>query len=61
MSVWMQDTLWVVGVLLVAVACLWYARAGLRTGDALLVVGGILFAFGFVLAAVVYSLVAWGF
>ncbi len=56
----MQDTLWVVGVLLVAVACLWYARVGLRTGDALLVVGGILFAFGFVLAAVVYSLVVWG-
>ncbi len=56
----MQDTIWVVGVLLVAAACLWYARAGLRTGDALLVVGGILFAFGFVLAAVVYSLVVWG-
>ncbi len=57
----MQDMLWVVGVLLVALACLWYARVGLRTGDALLVVGGILFAFGFVvLAAVLYSLVVWG-
>jgi hypothetical protein len=55
----MQDTLWVVGVLLVAVACLWYARAGLQDGDAVLVVGGVLAAAGFVLAGVVYWWLAW--
>ena len=46
--------LWVVGVLLVAVACLWYARAGLQDGDAVLVVAGIVAAAGFTLAGVLY-------
>ncbi len=55
----MQDTLWVVGVLLVAVACLWYARAGLQEGDAVLVVGGFLAAAGFTLVGVVYWWLAW--
>jgi CHASE2 domain-containing sensor protein len=55
----MQDTLWVVGVLLVAVACLWYARAGLQDGDAVLVVGGVLAAAGFVLAGLAYLWLAW--
>ena len=50
----MQDTLWMVGVLLVAVACLWYAHMGLREGDAVLVVGGILAAAFFALAALAY-------
>ena len=56
----MQDTIWVVGTLLVAVACLWYARAGLREGDAVLVVAGLLATAGFSLAAALYWwLVAW--
>jgi hypothetical protein len=55
----MQYTLWVVGVLLVAVACLWYARVGLQEGDAVLVVGGILAAAGFVLAGLAYLWLAW--
>lgn len=60
MSLAMQDTIWVVGTLLVAVACLWYARAGLREGDAVLVVAGLLAAAGFSLAAALYWwLVAW--
>lgn len=50
----MQDTLWVVGVLLVALACLWYVRAGLREGDAVLVVVGLLAAAGFCVAGVLY-------
>jgi hypothetical protein len=50
----MQDTLWVVGVLLVALACVWYVRAGLREGDAVLVVGGLLSAAGFIVAGLVY-------
>ena len=60
MSVWVQDMLWVVGVLLVAVACLWYARAGLQEGDAVLVVVGILAAAGFTLAGFLYWLLLWG-
>lgn len=60
MSVWVQDTLWVVGVLLVAVACLWYARVGLQEGDAVLVVVGILAAAGFTLAGLLYWLLLWG-
>ena len=32
MSVGVQDTLWVVVVLLVAAVCLWYVRAGFREG-----------------------------
>lgn len=55
----MQDTLWMVGVLLVAVACLWYARAGLREGDAVLVVGGLLAAAFFALAALAYWWWVW--
>ncbi len=60
MSVGVQDTLWVVGVLLVAATCLWYVRAGLREGDAVLVVGGILAAAGFTLAALLYWWLVWG-
>lgn len=55
-----QDTLWVVGVLLVAGACLWYVHAGLREGDAVLVVAGILAAAGFALAALLYWWLVWG-
>ena len=55
----MQDTLWMVGVLLVAVACLWYAHMGLREGDAVLVVGGILAAAFFALAALAYWWWVW--
>jgi len=55
-----QDTLWVAGVLLVAIACLWYARAGLQEGDAVLVVVGILAAAGFTLAGLLYWLLLWG-
>lgn len=53
------DTLWVVAALLVAAACLWYVRAGLREGDAVLVVGGILAAAGFTLAGLVYLWLVW--
>jgi len=49
----------VVGVLLVAVACLWYASMGLREGDAVLVLGGILSAAGFALAGFVYWWLVW--
>ena len=59
MGVVIQDALWVVGVLLVSVACLWYARAGLQEGDAVLVVGGLLAAAGFTIAGVVYWWLAW--
>ena len=54
MSVQVQDTLWVVGVLLVALACLWYVRIALREGDAVLVVVGLLAAAGFCTAGVLY-------
>ena len=54
MSVQMQDTFWVVGVLLVALACLWYVRTGLREGDAVLVVLGLFAAAGFCIAGVLY-------
>lgn len=50
----MKDMRWVVGVLLVALACLWYVRAGLRERDAVLVVGGLLSAAGFIVAGLVY-------
>ena len=56
----MQDAIWVIGVLVVAVVSLSYARAGLRTGDALLVVGGILAALVFILAALLYWWLVWG-
>ena len=54
MAAQIQDVLVILGLLLVAVGCLWYARMGLREGDAVLVVGGIFAAAGFVLAAPVY-------
>ncbi len=60
MSLLLQDVLWIIGVLLVALACVWYARRGLRTGDALLVAGGMLAAFVFFLAAVLYWWLVWG-
>ena len=55
----MQDALWVVGVLLVAVACLWYVRVGLQDGDAVLVVAAMLAAAGFTLAGLVYWGLVW--
>ena len=58
-SAGMQDTLWVVGVLLVAVTCLLYAHVGLQDGDAVLVVGGILAAAVFILAGFVYWWLVW--
>jgi hypothetical protein len=54
-----QDALWVVGVLVVAVACLWYVRLGLLEGDAVLVVGGLLGAAGFTLAGLAYWWLVW--
>ncbi len=56
----MQDVLWVSGVLLVAVACLWYVRGALRDGDSMLVVAGVLAAAGFALAALLYWWLVWG-
>jgi drug/metabolite transporter (DMT)-like permease len=54
-----QDVLVLLGLLLVAVGCLWYARMGLQEDDAVLVVGGILAAAGFILAAPVYWWLVW--
>jgi drug/metabolite transporter (DMT)-like permease len=55
-----QDVLVLLGLLLVAVGCLWYARMGLQEEeDAVLVVGGILAAAGFALAAPVYWWLGW--
>jgi drug/metabolite transporter (DMT)-like permease len=54
-----QDVLVLLGLLLVAVGCLWYARMGLQEEDAVLVVGGILAAAGFALAAPVYWWLVW--
>jgi hypothetical protein len=54
-----QDVLVILGLLLVAVGCLWYTRMGLQEGDAVLVAGGILAATGFALAAPVYWWLVW--
>ena len=59
MAAQIQDVLVVLGLLLVAVGCLWYARMGLQEEDAVLVVGGILAAAGFALAAPVYWWLVW--
>ena len=59
MAAQIQDVLVLLGLLLVAVGCLWYARMGLEEGDAVLVVGGILAAAGFALAAPVYWWLVW--
>ena len=59
MAAQIQDVLVLLGLLLVAVGCLWYARMGLQEEDAVLVVGGILAAAGFALAAPVYWWLGW--
>ena len=59
MAAQIQDVLVILGLLLVAVGCLWYARMGLQEEDAVLVVGGILAAAGFALAAPVYWWLGW--
>ena len=59
MAAQIQDVLVLLGLLLVAVGCLWYARVGLQEGDTVLVVGGILAAAGFALAAPVYWWLVW--
>ena len=58
MAAQIQDVLVLLGLLLVAVGCLWYARMGLQEEDAV-VVGGILAAAGFALAAPVYWWLVW--
>ncbi len=59
MATQIQGVLVLLGLLLVAVGCLWYARMGLQEEDAVLVVGGILAAAGFALAAPVYWWLVW--
>ena len=49
----------VVATFVGAAACLWYAHIGLRTGDPVLVVAGVLAAAGFALAAVLYWWLVW--
>ena len=43
-----------------ALACLWYVRAGLREGDAVLVVAGLIAAAGFTLSGLLYWWFVWG-
>jgi len=59
-SVLVLDTIWILGVLLVALACLWYVRAGQQLEDPAIVVGGIVAAVVFVLAALLYWWLVWG-